>query len=205
MLDGGHYCTRTEILLSVAGPPRSWKLRAPQFRVALMTEDQGEQGSKPQWSWREVALMLLGIVLFLIVAAVLYRAFAVPFDTSYRVGCALVCLGFIAKLGSDYPGERWPWIGLGLSLLVDVALFFTPLVDRPASRGELIIFGATDAVVVLTVRIVTYRVANVHQRAMRQQMILALLVAVVVSGLLFAAALAEHRHPRTTTGAPRRA
>ena len=50
---------------------------------------------------------------------------------------------------------------------------FTPLVNRPASRGEVMLFALPDAIIVLMARIVSYPVTDVHRRAMRQHMILA--------------------------------
>lgn len=122
---------------------------------------------------------------FIIIGIALEDEFGVPFDTTYRVGCAAICLVFIYKLAVDYPGEPWPWISLWLALLVNIGLFFTPLFDRPASRGELMLFALPDAIVVLAARIISYRVVDVHQRAMRQQMILGLIAAVAFCAVLF--------------------
>ncbi len=130
--------------------------------------------------------MLVGIVAFAAMGEVLQDRFHIPFDTTYRIACALVCLAFIAKLGWDSPGETWPWIGLGLATLVNLALFFTPVFDHQASRGEIMIFASPDAVVVLAARIRDYAVADDHHRAVRQQMVLGLAIAMVVSALLLA-------------------
>ncbi|WP_344698010.1 hypothetical protein [Sphingomonas limnosediminicola] len=94
-------------------------------------------------------------------------------------------------MGSDYPSETWPRISFWLSLLINIAIFFTPLVDRPASRGELILFALPDAVVTLTTLLATYRVADFHQRAMRQQMILGLIVTVAACATLFTLVLMD--------------
>jgi hypothetical protein len=101
------------------------------------------------------------------------------------------CLLFIHQLGADYPGEQWPKIGFWLSLIVDVAIFFTPLVDHPASRGEFMLFAAPDTVVVLVARIASYEVTDVHQRAMRQQMILGLVIAIAFCAVFVILALID--------------
>lgn len=109
----------------------------------------------------------------------------IPFATTYRIACAVGCLAFIFKLGRDYPNERWPRVGFFVALLVNVLLFFTPLVDRPASRGELMLFALPDAIVVLVALVASYKVVNVHQRAVRQQMVFSLIVAVVFCAVVF--------------------
>lgn len=109
----------------------------------------------------------------------------IPVDTSYRVGCAFACLVFIFKLQRDYPTERWPKLGLIGSTLLNLLIFFTPLVARPASRGELMLFASPDAIVVLTALIASYKVETVHQRAVRQQMIFGLIVALGFSAVIF--------------------
>lgn len=134
-------------------------------------------------------LALGGIFAFVAVAILLEDDMGLPFDTTYRVACAAACLALIVKLARDYPGERWPRISLGFALLVNVAIFFTPLVDRPTSRGELMIFALPDAIVVLVARLVSYRVVDVDQRAMRMHIIFGLVVAVVFCSTLFALVL----------------
>lgn len=113
----------------------------------------------------------------------------IPFASTFRVGCAAACLLFIYKLGTDYPGERWPRFSLWIALIVNIGIFFTPLVDRPASRGELMLFALPDAIVVLVAllveRCVSYPVADVHQRAVRQQIILGLVLAIAFCAILF--------------------
>lgn len=140
---------------------------------------------------QRAGLALLGIVAFVIIGTVLKDETGLPFDTSYRVACAAICLFLIFKLGQDYPGERWPRVSFWLALLVNLGLFLTPLVDRPASRGELLLFVLPDAAIVLMARIVSYPVVNAYQHAMRQQMILGMLVAVAFCAFLFTFTLAE--------------
>jgi hypothetical protein len=140
---------------------------------------------------REASLWVLGIVALLVLGFTLQDDFGIPFDTSYRVACAAACLLFIYKLGSDYRGQKWPRISLWIVLLINAAIFFTPLVDRPTSRGEILLFALPDAVVVLAASIVSYQVSDVHQRATRQTMILGLIVAFVFCVGLFAVTLAQ--------------
>jgi undecaprenyl pyrophosphate phosphatase UppP len=140
---------------------------------------------------RRLSLALLGTIAFVIIGIALKSQIGLPLDTTYRVACAAICLAFIFKLGSDYHGERWPRTSLWIALLLNVGLFFTPLVNRPASRGELMLFALPDAIIVLAARIASYSVVDEHQRAMRQQMILGLIVAVSFCAILFALALIE--------------
>lgn len=147
--------------------------------------------SKP---W-DAILALVGIVAFILISNALQSETGIPFDTTYRIACAAICLFVIYKLGSNYPGQRWPRIGFWIALLANVGIFFTPLVSRPSSRGELMLFALPDAVVVLAARIVSYRVADLHQRAARQTMILGFIVALVFCAGLFAVMLL---HPHVT-------
>ncbi len=142
---------------------------------------------------KKLGLILLGIIAFVIVAAVL-DAGGIPFDLTYRVACAGVCLWFIHTLKIDPPEAGWRRIGLGSAAVVNVALFFTPVVDRPSSRGELMLFAIPDLVVVLAARIATLRPVDVEQRAKRIQLIACLVIAGAVCAGLLAAAVAESRH-----------
>jgi len=141
---------------------------------------------------KKVGLVLLGVIVFVIVALVL-DAGGIPFDLTYRVACAGACLWFIHTLRIDPPEAGWRRIGLGLAALVNVALFFTPVVDRPSSRGELMIFAIPDLVVVLAVRIAALRPVDVDQRARRVQLIACLVIASAVCAGLLWAAVAESR------------
>jgi hypothetical protein len=136
-----------------------------------------------------LSLAVVAIIAALIVGDALKDELGIPFDTTYRIVCAGTCLVFIYKIGSDYPGERWPQISLCVAALVNVALFFTPLVNRPASRGEVMLFALPDAVVWLSARAVSYPPRDVHQRAIRQQLILALILAVAFCAILYALTL----------------
>ncbi|ODT91245.1 MAG: hypothetical protein ABS86_02790 [Sphingobium sp. SCN 64-10] len=123
-------------------------------------------------------------------AIMLQEKLGIPFDTTYRLACAATCLAFIAQFGLDAPQERWPWIGFVIALLVNAGLFFTPLFDRPASRGEIMLFALPDAVVMLGARIAYYPVADDHQRAVRQQLIVGLILAMAFCAIVLASAFA---------------
>jgi len=144
-----------------------------------------------------VGLWLFGVVALVVIGFTLEDGVGIPFATTLRVACAAICLFFIYRLGVSYPGERWPQISFLVALVVNFAIFFTPLVDRPASRGELMLFALPDAVVVMTARVISYPVADVHQRANRQTIILGLVVAVVfcvgLLGLTWMEARTTHR------------
>jgi drug/metabolite transporter (DMT)-like permease len=134
---------------------------------------------------RRFALAVAGIISAVAIGIALENDAGIPFDTSYRFGCATACLIFIFKLQRDYPTERWPKLGLIGSMLINLLIFFTPLVSRPASRGELMVFALPDAIIVLAVLIASYNVQTVHQRALRQQMIFGLIVALGFNAVIF--------------------
>jgi hypothetical protein len=52
--------------------------------------------------------------------------------------------------------------------------------------GELMLFALPDAMIVLGIRIASYHVGDEHQRAMRQMMILGLVVAATFCSILYA-------------------
>jgi ABC-type Fe3+-siderophore transport system permease subunit len=147
-----------------------------------------------------LALALLCIAAFVTIGVVLKDKVGTSFDTTYRVACAGACLLFINRLRLDYPKEIWPRNSLAAALLINTGIFFTPLVDRPSSRGEVMRFALPDTVVALVVLIASYRVTNVRQRAARQTLILGLVVTVVFCGGLFALMLAELPAAHTSNG-----
>lgn len=144
--------------------------------------------------WR-FYLALLGIVAFLTLAIGLDHYTGVLFAFTFHVACASACLFFIAKIGLDYPGERWPRIALVIALLVNIGLFFSPLRHLPASKGDILLFRAPDAAIMLATRTFSYRVTNDHQRAVRQQMILGLILASALCAALLSLVLI---HPHTS-------
>ena len=133
-----------------------------------------------------LGLALVGTATLLAIGVALENEAALPFATFYRVVCTAVCVGFIWKLRGDYPTDRWPKVSLWIALAVNAVIFLTPLIDRPASRGELMLFALPDVIIVLGVRIASYRVSDDHQRAMRQMMILGLVVAAIFCSILYA-------------------
>jgi drug/metabolite transporter (DMT)-like permease len=139
--------------------------------------------------FRRLGLALAGIATFVAVGVTLENEAGFPFATFYRVACATTCLVFIWKLREDYPTESWPRVSLWIALVVNVAIFFTPLVDRSASRGELMLFALPDAIVVLGARIRSYHVSDDRRRAMRQSMMLGLVVAAAFCSILYAVIL----------------
>ncbi len=135
--------------------------------------------------FKRLGLALGGIIGAIAIGIALEKDLGIPFDTSYRVACAIACLAFVFKLQRDYPTEKWPKAGLLGAGIINISLFFTPLVSRPASRGELMIFALPDAIVVLAALIAFYKVETVHQRAVRQQMVLGLIIALGFSAVMF--------------------
>ncbi|TPG21736.1 hypothetical protein EAH87_04640 [Sphingomonas koreensis] len=131
----------------------------------------------------------MGVFALVAIGIVLEKEIALPFYKTYRVVCAALCLGFIFKLGIDYSGERWPTISFSIALVANIGLFFTPLLDRPASRGEIMLFALPDAMIVLVTLILSYQVVDEQQRAKRYTMILGLVVASVACAALFALTL----------------
>lgn len=152
----------------------------------MTTLDGESDGQGWEARLRHGCLALIGIIAFIALAVALESAFGIPFKITYRIACAIACLVFVAKIGSDYPGERWPRIAFILALAFNVGLFFSPLAHLPASKGDLLFFGAPDAAIMLAARIATYPVTDVHQRAVRQQMILGLVVALAFCALILA-------------------
>lgn len=113
----------------------------------------------------------------------------VPFDTTYRIVCAVVCLWFIRDFEEQFPGRFR--LSFYLAVALNIGLFYTPIMERPASRGELMLFALPDAIVVLAVEIATYEVRDDRQRANRQMMILALVAAIILCAALLGAIALE--------------
>jgi len=133
----------------------------------------------------QVCVALGGIIAFVVLAMALETFTGVPFDTTYRFACAAGCLLFIAKLGYDAQQEHWLRVSLGVALLVNIAIFFTPLVDRPAARGEIMVFALPDAIVLMAARLISLpRATDAHGRAVRQQVILGLILAILACSVL---------------------
>jgi drug/metabolite transporter (DMT)-like permease len=141
-------------------------------------------------SWLvRVMLALVGIVACVAIGVALEDEAGIPFATTYRFACAGACLFFIARIGRDCLAARWRRIALLAVLVANIGLFFTPLVDRPASRGEIMLFALPDAaiflIIVLIARIRSRPAADDHERAVRQQLIFGIVVALAFGALLF--------------------
>jgi len=130
------------------------------------------------WAGGAIALISIGALM------------GFPFATIYRVGCAVACLGLIGHIALDNPAERWPRIGVAAAAVVNFCLFFTPIFDRPPSRGELMFFAVPDAIILLVARLATFAVRDDHDRAQRQVVILGLVVAVALCVMQFSLTLA---------------
>ncbi|MBV9842389.1 MAG: hypothetical protein JOY99_12815 [Sphingomonadaceae bacterium] len=131
-----------------------------------------------------LALAIFGIAAFLAFSITLENEVGIPFKTTFRIACAITCLIFVAKVGSEYQGERWPQTALLIAALVNLSLFFSPLAHLPASKGDMLFFGAPDAAIVFAARTITYRVTDDHQRAVRQQMVLGLVLALAFCAMI---------------------
>ena len=142
---------------------------------------------------KKASLALLGIAAFLVVGILLEEELGIGFYTTYRVGCAAACLFLIFRFASDYPGERWPWLALLIATLVNVGIFFTPLVAGPASRGEIMVFAAPDAVIVLAARAISYSAIDAHQRAVHGQLIVGLILVAAFCAIILAGAFVPPR------------
>lgn len=147
-------------------------------------------GKSAELGWKarllRVCLAIVGILAFVAVAVTMETEFGIPFKITYRITCATACIVFIYKIGSEYPGERWPRIALISALAFNLGLFFSPLAHLPASKGDLLFFGAPDAAIMLAARTFSYPVRDTHQRAVRQQLILGLILVLAFCALIFA-------------------
>lgn len=146
--------------------------------------------------FQRIGITLGAVIGAVVIGIALDKELGIPFATTYRIACAVACLAFIFNLGIYYPSERWPRVGFSVALLVNVMLFFTPLMDRPASRGEIMLFALPDAIVVLVALIASYKVGDVHQRAVRQQMVFGLIVALVFCAILYSLILINPYAPK---------
>jgi hypothetical protein len=125
---------------------------------------------------------------------VLESQFGASPDTSHRVYCALGGIILICSLGFDESNNRWLRFALPVALLANISIFFTPLVDRPvpAGRGgDFLLFALPSIVIMLSARIANFPVNSVRDRAIRQQLILGLVVAALACAVIFAIALRE--------------
>jgi hypothetical protein len=148
-------------------------------------------------------LAIVGIVLFVCFGIMLDNVTGVPFDTTYRVACAGICLVMMAKVGSEYPGRRWPLISLVIAPLINATLFVTPLFDRSASRGEIMLFALPDATIFFAARAISYLAIDSHERAVRQQLIVGCVLMAALTALVLSSALIPERPPHRSKDAVR--
>lgn len=139
-------------------------------------------GAQKLRGWRGLGVGFVAVSAFLCLSLIL-RDFEVPFDTSYRVACAAVSSALVYWLRFDFPGEKWPQRVFWVSLLVNIGVLCSPLVDRPASRGELALFLLPDGFVVLIAMIA-------HNQALARSVRAQLIATVVVFTAACAALLA---------------
>lgn len=100
------------------------------------------------------------------------------------------------RVTRDYRGERWPWVALFTAAAVNLAMLFSPIFDRPASRGEILFFAGPDIVIFLAARVRSYPVPDVQARAVRQQLIVALILAIMFTALILSIAMLPDRVAR---------
>ena len=146
--------------------------------------------SAGEWGWKSrllrVCLAFSGIAAFVAFSVTLENEVGIPFKTTYRVACAVACLALMAKVGSEYRWAQWSRIAVWLAILFNAGLFFSPLAQLPAPKGDLLFFGAPDAAIMLAARIGSYEVTDDHQRAIRQQMIVGLILALAFCAIILA-------------------
>lgn len=140
-------------------------------------------------------LTLIAVFAFVAFGILLESATGIPFDTTYRIACAGMCLGFMAMMAREHPGARWSWIALLIAATTNAALFLTPMAHHPASRGEVMILALPDATIYLTARAMTLPATDVHERAVRQQVVVGAILAYVFSALIIATLFIPDRVP----------
>lgn len=146
----------------------------------------------------KLVMMLIGVGIWLASAMTLENVTGISVDTTYKVTCAIVCVGFMAHVAANYPSERWPWMAVAVACLFNAGLFFTPVLGHPASRGEIMFFAFPDVSIFTLARAVTYPAKDVHERAVRQQIFMGLFFAVALSAIILAAGFIPDR-PKAST------
>ena len=136
-------------------------------------------------------LWLFGLIGFLIVGMYLEDTFGLPFGFSVRLASIAFCQWCFWRLRSDYPDDWWSKSVFWSALVLNILVLLSPLTDRQPSRGELMVFALPDAILFLAVRTVTYKVADVHQRAVRQQLVLGLILALAFYGVILTVMLLD--------------
>jgi len=138
----------------------------------------------------QLFVTLLGIAVTLAIAFTLESKVGVPVAVTLRIIVASVCLFVMFKIGSDYAGKIWPKIALVVAAIFNFLMFFSPLAKMPASKGDIMFFAVPDAVIFMAARTFTYPVSDVHTRAVRQQLIVGLVLALAFCAIIMAILLA---------------
>ena len=138
----------------------------------------------------QLIVTLIGVALTLAMAFVLESATGISVAVTLRIIVAGVCLFVMFKIGGDYPGEKWPKIALAIAAIFNFAMFFSPLAKMPVSKGDLMFFAVPDAVIFLAFRTFTYPVTDIHTRAVRQQLIVGLILALAFCAIIMSILLA---------------
>lgn len=146
-------------------------------------------------SLKRAAIGLGGVATFVAFGIFLEEQAGVSFWTTYRIACAAVPLWFFAKIAQDYAGERWPRRALLVAATFNIALLVSPFSQTPATKGDLLFFGLPDAIIFMIARVITYKATDLHGRAVRQQLIAGVVLALAVCAILFATLLIPDAQP----------
>lgn len=137
----------------------------------------------------KLILVLLGIIAFALISAALKNLINLSNDQSYRLLCIAISLFMMWAYRKTFPKIRYFWISFWIALIVNFAIFLTPLVERSASRGEVLLFALPNSIIFLTALTLSYSVVDDRSRAMRQYMLLGIIVAILFSMILYASIL----------------
>lgn len=133
-------------------------------------------------------LVLVGVGLLVAGSIILEDRLEIPVDVFYRAACATISLWMMIRIGQAYRPDTWPLLAVATAIAVNVAMFFTPIVQRPASRGEILLFAAPDVLIFLIFRTANFRVVDEQSRAVRQQLIVGTIIVATFCALLLSAA-----------------
>lgn len=147
----------------------------------------------PRTTRGRALLLAVGLPAFVMLMIFFENNLGISSDTTLRVLCAVIAPIVIYPCLTD-PDSPWMRFGLILAIAINVGILFTPLVDRPtASRGEFFLFAFPSLVVLLSARVASFQVLTVRDRAVRQQLILGLIVSVLACVTLFIFTIAQAR------------
>lgn len=156
----------------------------------MSTEKPGQNSISEEAQDLSCGFYFVGFVTFMIVSFGLESIFGIAWDTSFRVGCMLVGLGLATAVCGDHRRERWFVAGMAVATIANVAIFLTPLVERPTSRGELMIFLGPTVIVLLLARLLSYPVRDARSNANRLLLVLSLVTASILYATMVAVELA---------------